>query len=406
MTSVVNIGNGSPSENLEVGQIIELEVGPVAHGGHFISRHNGRVVFLRYAITGERVRAKITQISSKVVRADAVEILEAAAARVSPPCQYFSPGGCGGCDFQHIDLSFQRALKLKVLIEQFARIGGIDILPLAPDVQAAPGDKGLHWRTRVDFATTPSGQIGFYKSRSKDVLAVKDCLVVEEKIGTPELSKARYRGGERVTALATSTGQVAVFQGNRQLAGEMELTERVAGYNFHISKDSFWQGHKSAAQILVNEVLEQAAVHPQEVVLDLYGGAGLFSAALAAKVGPNGKVIMIEMEGSSIQDAERNFAGAKNVQIVKGRVERALAKIERADVVVLDPPRIGCDAMAINEILRLLPRRVVYVSCDPASLARDVKLLVDGGYKLERVQGFDLFPMTAHLESVVTLTHR
>jgi tRNA/tmRNA/rRNA uracil-C5-methylase (TrmA/RlmC/RlmD family) len=391
---------------LEVGQILELEIGAIAHGGHFIARYEGRVIFVRYGITGERVRAQITQVSSKVVRADVLEVLSASPARVTPPCEYFGPGGCGGCDFQHIDLGYQRALKLQVLTEQFSRLGGIDLTPLAPDLTGAPGESGLHWRNRVDFALTPKGEIGFYRSRSKEVIAIKDCLIADGGMDVPALAQKRYKAGERISVISTSTGQRAIYQGAKQLVGDGKLTEQVNGYRYEVSPHSFWQGHRQAAEILSKEVIAQSQLHPQDVALDLYGGVGLFTAPMARKVGPNGQVIMVEMEGSSTQDAERNFAGASNVKIIKARAELALAKLTRADVIVLDPPRIGVDAQVIAQILRLAPRRVVYISCDPASLARDVSALIAGGYILERVHGLDLFPMTAHIESVVTLVHR
>ena len=384
-------------ERLQVGEVVEVEVGKIAHGGHCVARFEGQVIFVRYGIPGERALVEITAVNSKMARGDAIEILEASKHRVVAPCEYAVPGGCGGCDFQHIDLAYQRELKADVIVEQFSRLGGLDteceVLPVEPA-------DGLHWRTRMDFAIGDTGHIGLYANRSNEVVEIHDCLIADELIDVPALATRKWGGDDRIEAASTSTGQVNISRAGRSISGPTQLNEKVGEFTYQISPQSFWQSHKSAPSTLVNEVLSIIELESGDIVCDLYGGAGLFTAALAKVVGPKGRVHLIESGARAIADAQKIFKGFGNIEIHPGRVEARLPKIDKADVLLLDPPRTGAGEEVIDVMTRLHPLTIVYVSCDPASLARDAKLLLANGYKMDHIVGFDLFPMTQHVECV------
>ena len=391
----------SGSDRVAVGDIVEVEIGKIAHGGHCVARYNGQVIFVRYAIPGEIAKVEITSVNSKMARGDAIEILKPSSHRVSAPCQYAVPGGCGGCDFQHIDLAYQRTLKSEVIVEQFARLGGLEI---SCDVlEVAPAD-GLFWRTRMDFAIGSSGRIGLYGNRSNEVIEIHDCLIADELIDVPTLAARKWSGKDRVEAAATSTGQVNVSRAGRSISGPTQLVEVIptnsGEFEYQISPQSFWQSHLNAPATLINKVMELIEVQSGDIVCDLYGGAGLFTAPLAQAVGPQGRVHLIESSARAIADAQKIFKGVGNVEIHSGRVEARLPKIARTDIVLLDPPRTGAGEEVIDVITRLHPTTIVYVSCDPASLARDAKLLLENGYAMDHIVGFDLFPMTQHVECV------
>jgi tRNA/tmRNA/rRNA uracil-C5-methylase (TrmA/RlmC/RlmD family) len=176
---------------LEVGDRVTVEIGNVAHGGHFIARHEGQIIFVRHGITGEKALIEITGTSSKVVRGDVVEVIEASPARVEAPCKYAHPGGCGGCDFQHIDIAFQRELKRRVVVEQFARLGGLEV---DLDVKGVEPLNGLHWRTRMDFAVSLRGHLGLFGARSNEVIEIDNCLLAVENMSVPDIAQRKWNG--------------------------------------------------------------------------------------------------------------------------------------------------------------------------------------------------------------------
>jgi tRNA/tmRNA/rRNA uracil-C5-methylase (TrmA/RlmC/RlmD family) len=390
-------------ERLQVGDRVTVDILGPAHGGHFIARHEGQVLFVRHAIPGERVVVEVTSVVSKVTRADVVDVLEPSAHRVSPPCEFSGAGGCGGCDFQHIEIGYQRELKAAIVTEQFARLGKIDLaeLGLTCEVRGVEPTDGLHWRTRMDFAISDFGKIGFYKSRSKEVQEINDCLIAVEEMNVPALASKTWNGDARIEVATSSSGETNVSRGGRSLSGPTQLHEVVEGMTYTISPVTFWQAHRSAPASLVDHVMETLDVRPGDTVCDLYGGAGLFSGALAQAVGPKGKVHLIESDRRALSDAASIFKGYSNVQIHSGMVEQLLPKIEKADLVLLDPPRTGAGEVVVLSLLKLRPTSIVYVSCDPASLARDAKWITEGGYTMDSIVAFDLFPMTQHVETVV-----
>ena len=387
-------------ERLEVGQVIELVIGPVAHGGHFVARHNGQVIFVRHGITNELVKIKITAVSSKIAHADVIEVLTAAPSRVSAPCQY--AGRCGGCDFQHIDLPTQKKLKAEIIKEQFMRIGKIDLPALGFNlevIEVEPSD-GLHWRTRMDFAVSPNGKIGFFGARSNEVVEISQCLIADERMNVSELAARNWKSDARVEVAVSSTSEVSVMRSGRSISGPTQIVEQVGGNSFKISPEAFWQSHKSAPVTLVKAALAELGVKSNDHVCDLYSGVGLFAAAILKELGEQGFITLIESDKSAVADARKVFLNKSNVKILQGLVAQQLPIVKRADLVLLDPPRTGAGEVVIKQLIKLKPRKIVYVACDPAALARDSKTLIDAGYKLDHISAYDLFPMTQHIECV------
>jgi len=387
-------------ERLKVGEVIEVQIGPVAHGGHFVARYNGQVIFVRHGITDELVKIKITSVSSKIAHADVIEVLKSSENRVSPPCKY--AGSCGGCDFQHIEINAQREYKSAIVKEQFLRIGKMDLDALGFDlkVQALEPTNGLHWRTRMDFAVSPQGGIGFFGARSNEVVEIKDCLIADERMNVAELSGRSWKSDARVEVAVSSTNEISVMRSGRSISGPTQIVEQVGGNSFKISPVSFWQSHKAAPVELTKAVLALLGIKNGDNVCDLYSGVGLFAAAILKEVGDRGFVTLIESDKTAVTDARKIFLNKENVKILQGLVAQQLAVVKRADLILLDPPRTGAGEVVIQQMVKFRPRKIVYVACDPAALARDAKTLEESGYKLDHIQAFDLFPMTQHIECV------
>lgn len=390
-------------KSFEVGERHTVTIEKVAHGGHFIARHEGQVIFVRHAIPGETVEVEITSTGSSFVRGDAIKIIEASPDRVSPPCAFSHPGGCGGCDFQHIAVPRQRELKAEVIQEQFSRIAKREI-----DVSVAEISEPLHWRTRLSSATNEDGKIGFYASRTHRVIPVDNCVIATRSVNFPELAMRKWPARSRIEISASSTGarSIAIAEAHsikrdskaRMTEGEAISREEVYGHQLQVSQASFWQSHESAPEVLSEAIREFVRVGDH--VLDLYGGVGLFAAALIDLVGPTGSIDLVESSTSATADARRNFADFANIEVHTGDVARILTQIRRADVVVLDPPREGAGREVIAKIVGIAPRAIVYVACDPAALARDTFYLQESGFSLSHLRAFDLFPMTHHVECV------
>ena len=387
-------------DRLKVGQIVEVEIGAIAHGGHFVARYNGQVIFVRHAITGEMCKIKITAVNSKIAHADVIEVLSTSKDRVSPPCKY--AGSCGGCDFQHISLTAQLKFKRDIILEQFLRICKIDLLAEGFDLQVkqlSPED-GLHWRTRMDFAVSPNGKIGFFGARSNQVVEIDDCAIADERMKVTELVQRTWKSDARVEVAVSSTSEISVMRSGRSISGPTQLTEQVGGNSFRISPVAFWQSHRNAPTTLVKAAMALLGAKSGDWVCDLYSGVGLFAAEILQQVGKQGVVNLIESDKTAVSDARKIFAKHENVNIYAGLVDQQLSQVKRADLILLDPPRTGAGESVIKQMIKLRPRKIVYVACDPAALARDAKYLQESGYKLDHIEAFDLFPMTQHMECV------
>ena len=344
-----------------VGERHEVVADAIAHGGHVVARAAGVVVFVRHAIPGERVVVEITEgrEGDRFLRGDAVEVLEPSPHRVPAPCPYAGPGACGGCDFQHVEPAHQRDLKTAVVREQLSRLAGLEV-----DVEVERVEPVLGWRSRMQYVDLPGGARGLRKHRSHEVVAVDRCLI---DAGLPP------------------TG-----------------VEQVRERTFAVDPHGFWQPHVSAPEVLVDALLEGLRPQPGESVVDLYSGVGLFAAFLADVVGPDATVEAVEGDRRAAAHAAYNLGRETVAADVQEWLESGVAP-DHADLVVLDPPRTGAKRRVVEGIVRLSPRAVGYVACDPAALARDVALFAEHGYALTGLRAFDLFPMTHHVECVALL---
>lgn len=444
-------GPGGAAADGERPEVVRLEVGPVAHGGHCVARYQGRVVFVRHALPGEVVLARLLEAgdADRFWRADAVEVLTPSPDRVEVRCPVAGPGGCGGCDFQHVTLDGQRRLKAAVVTEQLERLGKLPADRLArlwgdggPVVEPVPGDDdGLGWRTRVRFAVDRKGRPGLRRHRSHEVVPLPaGCPLCHPRVSQPAVTGRRWPGAAAVEVVAPAAGTdrlvvvepepgrraevpplaaeaataVRDRQGLRRLRGRTWVQEQVevdgAARPFRVTGGGFWQVHPGAAQTLLDAVLAAAGPRPGERVLDLYSGAGLFTAGLAERVGVTGTVLAVEADDRAAADARRSLHDLPQVQLEHGRVDRVLGRlaadgtVARPDVVVLDPPRAGAGRGVVGLVTALTPRVLVYVACDPAALGRDVATAEAHGYRLTAIRAFDLFPMTHHVECVATFT--
>jgi tRNA/tmRNA/rRNA uracil-C5-methylase (TrmA/RlmC/RlmD family) len=442
--------------------VLELTAGEAVHGGWCVARPDagpggaaGSVVFVRHALPGERVQVQITQTTSRFARADAVEILSPSPDRVQPACPHARPGGCGGCDWQHASLPAQRELKALVIRQQLRRMAGID---REVTVEELPGEAGgLRWRTTVRFAVRADGAIGLRKHRSHELVEVGSCPIAHPAVTAAGVTRRRWPGARSVEVAAVpGSGERAVIvtgaAGSREsvmqiaadsvlsagrggspvaLRGHGYLTQRAAGRDWRVSAGAFWQGHPAAADTLAAAVLEALAPQPGAVALDLYCGAGLFAGVLAEAVGPSGSVIGIEQDAGAVRDARHNLRGTPWARVHKGDVAVVLSSHGQsgASLAVLDPPRTGL-ARPVIQALCGWPaagapgagapgaagapaagqpgavaglRRIAYVSCDPATLARDIAVFSACGWQLEALRAFDAFPMTHHVECLATL---
>lgn len=318
-------------------------------------------------------------------RGDAVDIVEASPERVTAPCPIAHPGGCGGCDFQHVRLSAQRDLKAAVVQEQLQRLAGID-QPVA--VEALPGD-GLHWRTRMQYRTDQAGHLALRRSRSHHLVTLPDdgCA-----LATHQLPNSGWPAGAEVRVAGAS-----VLVNDQLVTGPSELVERVHDRTYRVGADGFWQVHPQAATTLVDAVLDGLQPEPGETALDLYCGVGLFAGALASH---GCRVTGVEVSRAAIKTARANVPEA---DFHAGPVERSLHRLRGADLVVLDPPRAGAGKKVMEHLAGLRPRAMAYVACDPAALARDVAHCREVGYQLISLRAFDLFPMTHHVECVAVM---
>ena len=416
-----------------VGERFEVSVGAVAHGGFCVARHEGRAVFVRHTLPGERVVAVVTEgtDTDRFLRADAVEILEASPDRIPAPCPFSGPGQCGGCDWQHVTPEAQRRLKAQVVQEQLHRLANIDRDVVVEELPGSPD--GLGWRTRVQFAVDGLGRVGLRKHRSHEVVPIDHCAIAApgvEEVGVEARSWPGMAGIEVIAAIGSSDRAVIVTPhagrrvplveadvpvsvlrgdgkgGTQRIHGRGHVREVAAGRTWRVSGSGFWQVHPAAADTLTAAVLDAVKPRAGETAMDLYCGVGLFAASLAEAVGPDGEVVAVESDAGALADAAANLAGYEQVVLVETRVERAFDQAPQdfeAEVVVLDPPRSGAGRAVVDRIAAVRPRAVAYVACDPAALARDLAYFAEAGYELAGLRAFDLFPMTHHVECVASL---
>jgi tRNA/tmRNA/rRNA uracil-C5-methylase (TrmA/RlmC/RlmD family) len=409
--------------------LLELEVGALAGGGGCVARApDGKVVFVRHSLPGERVQARITAATSSYLRADAVQILSPSPDRVDPPCPHAGPGRCGGCDFQHVEIGAQRRLKAERVQELLRSIARVEREIEVEVVMGAEGGRdGLGWRTRVRLAVDRDGAAGFRRHRSHKVERVDECPVAIAAVGATGVLAAKWPGATEIEVITGATPNEAVISvtpgrhgaprlppvhGGLVVRGKVRrdpgaVHRVVGGRTYRVSSGVFWQAHVGGANALLAAVLDAIGQCEGAAAVDLYAGAGLFTVALAHAVGPDGSVVGVERDRRACADARHNAGGLGHLRVEETEVTPALVAtgLGRPSVVVLDPARegAGIDVMHALTTHASTLRRLVYVSCDAATFARDVRVLLDEDWRLTSLRAFDIFPMTEHVELVAGL---
>ncbi|MEY3614493.1 MAG: hypothetical protein RL752_401 [Actinomycetota bacterium] len=389
-----------------MGVNLRVKIEKVAHGGVFVARHEGRVIFVTGAIDGEVVDVEVTEDAGKFLRATVANVVEASEYR-QPHFWKAAREGAGGAEFGHINLSHQRELKSQVLAEALQRMAGID---LETEVEACPQETdGLHYRTRVQLNVDASGTAGPMRPRSNEAVFSPTLPLAVTEIEELGLQLKNWNGVKKISIAASSTGDLQWLVDDK-LHGSERLVERAAGRTFRLSSGAFWQVHKDAANLLTKAVVDAAELlefDPAKPALDLYAGAGLFAATMAAKYGST-SFTAVENNKQAVADGTKSAIDLSNLKFEKSDVLQYLrvasAKPGNFDTVVLDPPRSGAAGKVIEQLIKLKPRNIIYVACDPVALARDLGSLSKAGYQLRGLQAFDIFPHTHHFEAVAALT--
>ncbi|MEM6295536.1 MAG: methyltransferase domain-containing protein [Myxococcota bacterium] len=393
---------------LEEGQSITVRFDSVAPRGDAIASEGlPKPIYASGVIPGEEARVKIRKIRRNWIAVDVEEVTEPSPHRATPPCPLFE--GCSGCQFQHVQYEHQLDLKRRMVKEQLAKFGGFEDAPVQPVIGA---ESPWNYRNHARF-TVKEGKLGFVRRFRRQFFEVPECKIMEHRVNDV-LAKVQ---GKLDTAtqcnirVGAPEDQVMI-QPALDLAhlgletGQKHITEQLHGKAFLVAASSFFQVNRRQAERLIDVVRSQVSGDPETVVADAYAGVGTFAALLADSVA---KVVAIEESAPAIEAAKKALADLDNVELICARAEELLPTLEqRIDVVILDPPRSGCLPAALEAVAKFKPRRVVYVSCDPSSLGRDLQVLCgpDGAFDLVSVQPVDMFPQTHHVESVATLDLR
>ncbi len=401
-----------------------LHLDDMAYGGAAVGRHEGKAVFVPGGIPGEEVEVEIVEDRRRYALGRLVEVIVPSPDRVAPPCE--SHGECGGCQWQHIAYEAQLRFKREIVRAQFERIGKVGEPPVRPVIGM---ENPWAYRNHMQFAVDNEGHLCLMAMGTERPVRIGTCRLLcpelnevfqELELDYPTLERvslrAGQRTGERMLILETGDGEAPELEVDRPLScvqlqpdgsalalmGNSHLHEEVGGRRLKVSAGSFFQINTEQTQALLRLVQEYAAVQPGDTVLDAYGGVGTLGLSLAEHAG---LVIIVEGNPSAVADARDNASEATNVQVIEGAVEDVLPTLSQAvNVAVLDPPRAGVAPRALEALVGKQPRRIVYVSCDPGTLARDVRTLLDRGYRLEAVQPVDMFPQTHHVETVALIT--
>lgn len=400
----------------------DLQLEKLAYGGDAMGRLNdGRAVFVPFGLPGERVHIRLTEEKRGFARGELLEVLETSPHRIVPRCVHF--GVCGGCHYQHLPYEEQLKAKAEILRDQLTRIGRIENPP-AQKMVASPSP--WNYRNHVQFHLTEEGKLGYVRADAPKVFAITECHLPEGSINSlwPQFT---FEPGTNIERVSVRSGKdddlmlilesdfpdspeleieaeisvAHVFEENAVvIAGNDHIVISILGREFHVSAASFFQVNTAMAEKMVNHLLANLSItnHSITTCLDVYCGAGLFSAFLAPKCG---RVIGIESSPSACEDFSFNLDEFDNVELYEGLAEDVIPHLEaKPDIVLVDPPRAGLEKRVVDGILKLKPQILAYVSCDPSTLARDAARLINGGYHLRDVTPFDLFPQTFHIESI------
>jgi 23S rRNA (uracil1939-C5)-methyltransferase len=403
---------------------LTISLTAMAHGGAALGRdEQGRVIFVPYAIPGETVRVRPTRGKQRYTHAELIEVLEPSPHRLQPRCPHY--GRCGGCHFQHIAYPAQLVFKTDVVRDQLGRVGKFENPPVE---MTLPSPAAWEYRNSASFSPTEDGRLGYWSHSEEQVIPIDECHLLQPALhGLYRDLDLELPGLRRLTIRVDAYGDLlVVFETEdveppaleadfpvsaaillptgeaANLIGGNILTERCGGREWQVSAGSFFQVNPPAAEHLVRLVHDLAALSGSETVLELYSGVGLFTAGLSRA---SSRVVGIEASPDAVADAAVNLDETENVELYQGPVEEILPALtdQAFEVVVLDPPRGGVEPAVVDALVEIRPRRVVYVSCDPATFARDARRLARGGYHLRKVQPVDMFPQTFHVETVSLL---
>lgn len=456
-----NNGGVDKLQGWQQGQLVEVAITDLSETGDGVSRWNGRVIFVPDTVPGDRALVRLVHLKPQYAHGKIHKLLEASTHRIRPSC--IVADKCGGCQWQHISYKYQLQTKQNQVVQALERIGGFSCPPVDP-VLAAPSSLGYRNKATYPLGISASGQVqaGYYQKGSHQLINLNQCPVQDSRLdpllavkqdiqqrGWTIYDEKRHEGQVRHLALRigrrteemlltmvvkdwelpgiaaqaqewlnhyphlvgvslnrNSERTNAIFGSKtRCIAGVPYLLEKFAGLEFQVRPDTFFQVYTESAEALLQVIVQQLNLQGDEVLVDAYCGIGTLTLPLARAVR---QVIGLEVQPQAVEQAQRNaqLNRITNVWFQVGPVERLLPQLGMApDIVLLDPPRKGCDRAVIETLLKSLPRRIVYVSCKPATLARDLKLLCQTGkYHLTKVQPADFFPQTSHLECAAFLT--
>ena len=399
-------------QKFRTGEKVEVTIANVAFGGDGVARVRDMVLFVPFTVDGDRADVRITGVKKTFLRGKLEKLVTPSPRRVTPRCPYFLR--CGGCQYQHIDYTHQLELKQEQVVESFRRIGRF---PSPPVMNIVPSPLAFGYRGKAEFHLVQRRgyppQTGFMNVTGSRIVDIERCEIMDETINA---ALADFRRNVLAGRASFESGETRVFwsSANRdplrreEGSGEPQITRVVKGRELLVSAEGFFQANLPLVDRLVDTVCEMSALGGDETVLDLYAGAGLFSLFLADRAG---QVITVEMDGEAVRAARINFErfgrpGAilhegDAAGVLRGPLDKMKGK---ADVIVLDPPRTGCEKDVLAILAEWRPKRLIYISCDPATQARDIRHLADRGFSLQVLQPFDMFPQTKHIEVVALLT--
>jgi len=413
-----------------VAESILITLDKLTYGGDAMGRlPDARAVFVPFALPGEQVRIRLVEEKRGYARAELLEIIQPAPDRITARCPHF--GICGGCHYQHLPYASQLEVKTAILRDQLTRIGQISNPPIQP-IQPCPNP--WNYRNHVQFHVHPDGRLGFQAPNSNRIIPISECHLPQESLNElwPQLEFETDTGIERlslrlgadedimlllesrqpeipgldvqagISVVHQFDGESVLLVGDDHIRMEIQSSHTSQSRSFHVSSGSFFQVNTCMAGALVDHLLSNLPDN-LDTLLDVFCGVGLFSAYLAPRVR---RLIGIEASPSACEDYSLNLDEYDNVELYEATAEQALPALQvKPDFVLVDPPRAGLERDALEAILEMQPKTLAYISCDPATLARDARRLLNGGYQLQHITPFDLFPHTFHIESFSFFIH-
>jgi len=402
----------------------EVEIISLVYGGNGMGRlADGKAVFVPYVLPGEKVLVRLVDEQQRHAIAELVKVLEASDERVTPRCKHFMV--CGGCHYQHLSYARQTAAKETILTEQLQRIGGIENPPVLPMI---PAPDPWHYRNTVQFHISDKGKLGYQKFASHEIIEIEECHLPEAALNqmwplvdmetVPGIQRLGMRCGANEDILLNFESDAldlpeisldlpvsVVLQSPVDTivaAGDDAVTITVAEQMFRVSAGSFFQVNTAQAEVMVKYLLSNLPLKDDTVLMDVYCGVGLFSVFLASRVK---RLVGIEVSPSACEDFAYNLDPYQNVEIYQDAAENVIPNLDLTpDIVIVDPPRSGLHKAVIDAIAEKNIPFLAYVSCDPATLARDARRLIARGYSLDQIMPIDMFPQTYHVETVVLMS--